>query len=165
MTRNLIFCDAMSKRPFELRIFTRRLRRLSAVTLILTCLTPIRFDFDYVLGGEVMLVFWLASYEITYRREARRAFEKDYGTYVKWKFWGSLGFLLLVVLPAVFAAIVAVPPDNFFPYYCTGAIGFWLGIIAGEWHWRWKFLNRLSGEERGRYWSRYNDALFYTIPF
>jgi hypothetical protein len=152
-------------KPFDLRFFTRRLRRLSVVTAILAVLIPIRFEFDYNLADGVFLAFVLGSYDLTYRRERRRAMQADQSTYLKWRLAGSFGFLLLVSVPPIIAAILGFPPDSFFPYYCVAAAGFWTGIIAGEWHWRWKHLEKLSGEERGRYWSRYNDALFYTIPF
>ena len=155
----------MPANAFDLRFFTRRLRRLSAVTVIVTMLIPLRFHFDYALAGKIFFVFLLASYEITYRREHHRAMQKDQMTFLKRRLLGSLGFLLLVCVPAILAAVLGGTPDSFFPYYCVAAVAFWAGIIAGEYHWRWKHLARLSGEERGRYWSRYHDALFYSIPF
>jgi hypothetical protein len=152
-------------KPFDRRFFTRRLRRLSVVTAVLAVLIPIRFKFDYNLADGVFLVFVLGSYDLTYRRERRRAVQADQSTYLKWRLAGSLGFLLLASIPPIIAAILGFPPGSFFPYYTVAAAGFWTGIIAGEWHWRWKNLEKLSGEERSRYWRRYNDALFYTIPF
>jgi hypothetical protein len=125
---------------------------------------PIRFQFDYALAAGVFLIFLLASYDLTYWREHRRAKQKDQSTYLKWRLAGSYGFLLLATIPPIIAAILNVVPESFLPHYCVGAAAFWSGIIAGEWHWRQKHIDWLSGEERGRYWSRYNDALFTPFP-